>query len=108
MSSTIRWKYDILGIADPTPGHEKKWRVGLRPFTPSKPALFSSDDIEECKAWIEKQELEEGYAQEIISGMTDEQRLELFRCYCQFCGCKEPWHPEIGRQGPGCQCWNDE
>jgi hypothetical protein len=44
-----------------------------------------------------------------MARLTDNQREELFRDYCPWCGTKQPWHPD--RQEPGrsaCQCWNDE
>lgn len=36
-----------------------------------------------------------------IARLTDEQRLDLFRNYCPYCGCFDD-------SPRGCQCWNDE
>lgn len=33
-----------------------------------------------------------------LDAMTDDERMDLFRLYCRYCGCDDP----------RCQCWNDE
>jgi hypothetical protein len=40
----------------------------------------------------------DGNIRQILDGMTDEQRTDIFRQYCQSCGGKDP----------SCQCWNNE
>ncbi len=36
----------------------------------------------------------------ILSALTDDERLEVMRSFCHSCGCIEGDRP--------CQCWNDE
>lgn len=33
-----------------------------------------------------------------LSKLTEEERMEVFRNFCNFCG----------SDNPNCQCWNDE
>jgi hypothetical protein len=41
---------------------------------------------------------EKGMAFQMLYSLTDEQRADLFRHFCCYCGDKSP----------DCQCWNDE
>jgi hypothetical protein len=34
----------------------------------------------------------------MLKSLSDEERLEVFRCFCKYCGC----------DNPKCQCWNDD
>jgi hypothetical protein len=34
----------------------------------------------------------------LMQSLTDEHRLEVFSCFCKYCGTEQP----------RCQCWNDE
>ena len=61
MAHPARWKYDIHAVSESTDGHPR-WRVGVRPFLPGNLVLFSSENIEDCKLWIEAREREGGYA----------------------------------------------
>jgi hypothetical protein len=37
-------------------------------------------------------------ARELLSRLSDGERMELFGDFCLYCGCNDP----------KCQCWNDE
>ena len=39
---------------------------------------------------------------ESIRMLSDDQRLDLFRSYCPYCGCYDE------DKLSGCQCWNDD
>jgi len=49
---------------------------------------------------IEEEEAEEilVHIKEELDELSDDERAELFRNYCKYCGSKDP----------RCQCWNDE